>query len=534
MKELIKEMWLPATISLLYVGEAAWRLVIMPPNNTVERTYLIFNAVNLLLFAVMGFGCLGSLVIWPEPKSSSRSQAQKTKKAEEEMVAVVVETSKEEAIKGKEVVEVVDSKNPLRTDDSAGGDPPAPSQDMDKPEKPPAKRQLVYLTNLKAFLTFQVVMIHTLCQFTSKCTDGIGTVSFDPQNPFQGPKRPFTVFGLFLIDVNQEYFMSAFYLISGYFCPKSLDRKGFRHFVLDKLVRLGGPFLLWSALLRPVLYIWCYAYVGYSPLVYEYGEGPPWFILWLLNFSLLYALVAQILPTMHFKMPHPLLLLVLGLGLGGVFYGIKISIGQYMMLGGMNQWTYGLAIYVPFFTAGVAGGRNNWLTNIEEMKPWVFWSLRVFVAGIWLISFLEILAFTFSISSIKINPELNELKIPMYAVAMTLVMMQLFYKYFNSYFNSKILMSMGTAAYTVYIIHPWVLNVVMLMYVEILKAAKVPIFWMEKYTMVFLTEDDSGQPDLLPDGYLWGGWIFVFVLTQLFVWPLAHYFRKLPIMNKML
>ena len=56
--------------------------------------------------------------------------------------------------------------------------------------------------------------------------------------------------------------MAAFYLISGYFCPKSLDRKGFRKFVLDKLVRLGGPFILFSMFLGPLLYLWQFAYAS--------------------------------------------------------------------------------------------------------------------------------------------------------------------------------------------------------------------------------------------------------------------------------
>ena len=37
-----------------------------------------------------------------------------------------------------------------------------------------------------------------------------------------------------------------------------------------------------------------------------------------------------------------------------------------------------------------------------------------------------------------------------------------------------------------------------------------------------------GQP------MLWGGFAFVFVLTQLTVWPAAYYLRKLPVLNKML
>merc|ERR1711959_102488 len=210
----------------------------------------------------------------------------------------------------------------------------------------------------------------------------MGTVATNARNYSERPpesKPSFLTFGGFISEANQYYFMAAFYLISAYFCVKSLDRKGFRRFVIDKLVRLGGPFILWSMLLSPLLYLWTDAYAG-IPLQYNYGTGPTWFILWLLNFSLIYAVVAQVLPSLHFKMPHPLLLLVLGLGLGGAFYGLNGAIGSslYNYLGFMTMWTFGLCIYVPFFVAGIAGGRNDWLRDhVEDMATWVVWFLRI-------------------------------------------------------------------------------------------------------------------------------------------------------------
>jgi hypothetical protein len=332
--------------------------------------------------------------------------------------------------------------------------------------------------------------------------------------------------------------MGAFFLISAYFCPKSLDRKGFRAFVIDKLVRLGGPFLLFSMLLGPVLYVWQYAYAGF-PVTYHFSPttvGPPWFILWLLNFSLIYAVVAQVLPSLHFKMPHPLLLLVLGLGLGGVFYAISINIGEWISFANMVFWQFGLAIYVPFFVAGIAGGRNDWLRSVENMATWLVWCLRITVVGFWVLQFFNIAQYypPGPLSSVHIG-SLESISIPIYAVAMTLAEMQLFHQYFNSSPQSIFMKSAGLAAYTVYVIHPWVLSLFQLIFIEILKAANVSIAFSEQRVedIIYLTVDANGEPALLPDAYIWSGWVFVFVLTQLVVWPLAHYFRKLPVMNKM-
>jgi hypothetical protein len=264
--------------------------------------------------------------------------------------------------------------------------------------------------------------------------------------------------------------------------------------------------------------------------------GPLWFILWLLNFTLIYAVVAQVLPSLHFKMPHPLLLLVLGLGLGGVFYAISINIGEWISFANMVFWQFGLAIYVPFFIAGIAGGRNDWLRSVENMATWLVWCLRITVVGFWVLQFFNIAQYypPGPLFSVHIG-SLESISIPIYAVAMTLAEMQLFHQYFNSSPQSKFMKSAGLAAYTVYVIHPWVLSLFQLIFIEIIKAANVSIAFSEERVeiIIYYMLDANGAPALLTNGYIWSGWVFVFVLTQLVVWPLAHYFRKLPVMNKM-
>merc|ERR1711977_289144 len=192
-------------------------------------------------------------------------------------------------------------------------------------------------------------------------------------------------------------------------------------------------------------------------------------------------------------------------------------------------------MYASFFVAGIAGGRNDWLRSVENMATWVVWSLRTIVVGFWVLFFFQVAQSSIPISSVHIDGNLEQISIPIYAVAMTLAEMQLFHQYFNSSPQSKFMKSAGLAAYTVYVIHPWVLSLFQLIYIEILKAANVPIAFSELRVeiIIYLTVGANGEPALLPNGYIWGGWVFVFVLTQLVVWPLAHYFRKLPVMNKM-
>jgi len=493
-------MWLATVISVLFFAEAAWRIA-LPGSSTPDKAWAYLNAANFILFGLLGLGC----VYWPRREAKD-----------------------DQSPAGAELTVVVDS--PAAKDVDTG----VKEVENDAPatvEVPP-KRQVNYLTNLKTFLTFVVVTHHTVMMFTG---GGLGTLDMPSFSLSPKETRSFFTGGLWFTSVNQDYFMATFFLVSGLFCPTSLDRKGFRKFVIDKLVRLGGPWIMWSAFLGPLLQMWVNAYAG-LPVTYAYDQGTVWFILWLLNFSIAYAVIAQFVPTVRFGMPHPMYLLLIGAALGGIFYGISqdkqlVMGGTYAYFGNMNFWNYGLAMYIPFFSAGIVGGRNDWLKSVEGMKTWVVWSLRVIVVGFWVIIFLGWAQKTIPIPELHMDMNIIQYFIPpVYAVPMTLAIMQFFHQYFNATPQSKFMRSTGLAAYMVYVIQFWPMQLAMLVFVEILKAAGVPLVLEEK---TLFTTGADGQPVLLSDGIIWGGWVFVFVLTQLILWPLCFYLRKLPVLNKM-
>merc|ERR1712241_268747 len=523
-EEAAPTMWLALAISLLFFAEAAWRFAI-EGTSAPDRATAIFNGVNLVLFGLLGLGCL----FWPTIASWFRP------KEENEDVSVVVDSGAPAAATPAPAAPPKQEKS-VKSLDVESGNVVAPA-----PAAAP-KRKVTYLTNVKTFLTFIVVTFHTVCIFANSAAGVIQTTQIDPKHlswdSFKNASSFFTGGGWF-IAVNQGYFMAAFYLISAYFCPKSLDRKGFRSYCVDKIVRLGGPFILYSTVLGPLTYLWCQAYAG-EPLEYNFTWGPPWFILWLLNFSIIYAVGAQFLPKVQFNMPHPLLLTA-GVGpmLCGIFYGMQVALDSmypvftpYDSLGGIFSWYFAFGLYIPFFLAGIVGGRNDWLRSIEEMKKWVVWTLRVIVVGLWVALFLSIAILTFPIPAIQNFNFLlfNELFPPFYAIPMTLALMQFFYQYFNGTPQSWLMRNAGIAAYAVYVIHPLIYCAFMIAFVQILKTAGVPIVF---YGLTYFTVGADGQPTYLPDGYVWGGWAFVLVLTQCTVWPLAHFMRKLPILNKM-
>ena len=59
-----------------------------------------------------------------------------------------------------------------------------------------------------------------------------------------------------IVAINQSYFMGLFFAFSGYFVPRSFDRKGIEAFLHERFIRLGIPFTLYFTLLGPVSSGW--------------------------------------------------------------------------------------------------------------------------------------------------------------------------------------------------------------------------------------------------------------------------------------
>ena len=102
------------------------------------------------------------------------------------------------------------------------------------------------------------------------------------------------------IAINQAYFMGLLFLISGYFSPGSLERKGARRFVKDRLIRLGIPLVVFFFVLNPIASIGTYAMPASlsgitTPLSWQdypqlVGFGPIWFVAMLLIFDISFAI----------------------------------------------------------------------------------------------------------------------------------------------------------------------------------------------------------------------------------------------------
>jgi glucan biosynthesis protein C len=171
--------------------------------------------------------------------------------------------------------------------------------------------------------------------------------------------------------------MGFFTLVSAYFVPGSLLRKGRARFTSDRLVRLGIPLLFWVLILNPLLLL--ILTLGGAPVplpvaaflnpVTGAGLGPMWFVFFLIVATFAYLLWTAVkpaaLPGDHAPRPFPgfASLFALGILLAVVTAVVRI----FWPMGSMWLFSFQLGFfpqYVVLFIAGIYAAHNNWLDNI--------------------------------------------------------------------------------------------------------------------------------------------------------------------------
>jgi glucan biosynthesis protein C len=143
--------------------------------------------------------------------------------------------------------------------------------------------RLFYLDNLRIYLTILVILHHAAIAY-----GGVG--DWPVKDP--GVDRLSPLFLTIFTALNQSYFMSAFFLLAGYFTPQAIERKGAGYFLKDRLIRLGIPIIIYSSLIinlnQVVLGVW----MRERPFqwLFKYHAGHLWFLQALLLFAVIYVL----------------------------------------------------------------------------------------------------------------------------------------------------------------------------------------------------------------------------------------------------
>lgn len=235
-----------------------------------------------------------------------------------------------------------------------------------------AGTRLYFLDNLRVGLVMLVIAHHVGQAYGP--TGGSWPIMEAARSPWLGP----------FFTVNRSFFMSLFFMISGYFTVMSFENSGAERFVKSRLSRLGLPVLAWALLIAIPFQVFAMK----SP-AWPVDVGHLWFIEHLLIFSLVYA-GWRVLTKNRTRTDRPLLnppgpLPILGLALGiavvsGVvreFYPIDKWV---MLLGFIKVMWADVPRDLAFFIVGIVAYRNGWFVRFPTRAGMIWLAIGVGLA----------------------------------------------------------------------------------------------------------------------------------------------------------
>jgi hypothetical protein len=228
-------------------------------------------------------------------------------------------------------------------------------------------RRIEFLSRYKGFLAVLVVLIHSGISYGAA-----GGWMFSEQHDVTWLKVLATCIGAF----SQSFVLGAFFFVSAYFLPRSLEKKGPARFFLDRVLKLGIPYLLYYFLIMPALITMAERAKGRAvPFGPYFDSGPLWFIEALFIFTLVYLVVRLIrgssrAPILPQGVPSSLAI--------GLYVVVAAAAGFAVRLVfpvGANVHNLQLGffpMYVILFAAGIKAGNENWLEKLPAMRirPW--------------------------------------------------------------------------------------------------------------------------------------------------------------------
>jgi fucose 4-O-acetylase-like acetyltransferase len=255
--------------------------------------------------------------------------------------------------------------------------------------------RLLYLDNLRMVPITAVVLGHL------SVTYGIDTDWVYYEGGQMSPVL--SVVALLAAAIGIGFAMGLFFMIAGYFTPPAYDRKGARGFLVNRLKRLGIPWLIYEVIINPLIHYAVDVHGGecqgglydcqFQGTFWQYlkdfprasgsfGYGPVWFLEALLIFSIFYALwrmlaapvtpAAAVEPGRTRVVPGSgaivLFALVIGLSTFVVRFWFKAFVKYepfHLEFGRFPQ-------YIALFVAGLWACRHDWLVAFSDRqaKTW--------------------------------------------------------------------------------------------------------------------------------------------------------------------
>ena len=255
---------------------------------------------------------------------------------------------------------------------------------------------------LRAFLTLLVIAHHAVLTYhpsapppKASAAPPILWTAFPVVDP-----QKFGGFGLLTL-VNDMFFMSLMFLVSGLFVAESLKARGAGGFLKGRVLRLGVPFVIGAGLLAPLAYAPAWLQSGGAPSLAAYAQawtslpfwpsGPAWFLWVLLAFGAIAAALDSLFPRLipalgcwtQGAARRPLrafLALTAASVVAYVPLNMVLPFGHWTMEGPFLVQTGRIGHYLVYFLAGVAfgaAGVGQGLTDPQGALARRWWAWQI-------------------------------------------------------------------------------------------------------------------------------------------------------------
>ena len=244
------------------------------------------------------------------------------------------------------------------------------------------KPRLLYIDNLRILLTILVIMHHFAIGYGAP-----GDWNYNEQGPMSDISN--ILMTLFLA-INQSFFMGVFFMISSYFSPGSVDRKGSRVFLIDRLKRLGIPLLFYMFVINPLTGYPVSKLDGFPGTLGElfflnltdlrsWNFGVMWFVATLLFFALVYLLWRQLAKPSDApaqsegEAPGNAAIAIFALALGVATFVVRIWIPVGYQAPFLNIQPPHFVQYIALYIIGIVAYRRNWFEKLSDSqgKTWL-------------------------------------------------------------------------------------------------------------------------------------------------------------------
>lgn len=275
-----------------------------------------------------------------------------------------------------------------------------------------------------------------------------------------------------MLAVNQAFFMSLFFFISAYFTPVSHDKKGFRKYLVDRLIRLGVPLVVYCTVLNPTLLYLIGLHTNrinvswFEYLLDQNLRNPNtshlWFLFALLVFEFLYALYRRVskksisaIFSDTFPSNQKIFLFVLVCGIVAFLLRTGYPIGGKNIIG--LQLGY-FTLYTAFYLLGIIARRKNWLDKMPfaESKKWFTAALIAapLVLAIWVLISRQVLTVENFVGGWQFESAFLAFWEALLCVGISFFVLAASKKYLNN--QGKMTLALSSDSYAAYVFHPYI------------------------------------------------------------------------------